>query len=88
MIPRESVEAIAEQLQGAADGIDLPSLLSMSFPAVRFTFCSTDDIAVRKPVMVLPRHELYLYGGDHCLALTNDYDAAHGVVVADIDDEM
>jgi hypothetical protein len=88
MIAQESVAAIAEVLKGGMDGVDLPSLLSSRFPAVRFTFCSTDDIAVRRPVMVLPRHELYLYGGDHCLALTNDYEAAHGVVVADIDDEM
>lgn len=88
MIALGRVEAIAEVVKGGADGIDLPSLLSSRFPDVRFTFCSTDDIAVRRPVMVLPRHELYLYGGEHCLALTNDYEAAHGVVVADIDDEM
>jgi hypothetical protein len=88
MIKRESLESIAEILMGGSGEIDLQSFLLMSFPAVRFTFCSTDDIAVRKPVMVLPKHELYLYGGDHCLALTNDYDSAHGVVVADIDDEM
>jgi hypothetical protein len=88
MITPERVAAIAEVLQGESGAIDMNSLLLMSFPAVRFTFCSTDDIAVRKPVMVLPRHEIYLYGGEHCLTLTNDYDAAHGVVVADIEDEV
>ena len=86
MIKPEEVESIAQLLKDEGAGGDIESLLRSSFPGVRFTFCSTDDIAVRRPVMELPHHEIYLYGGDHCLSLSNDYSAAHGVVVADIDD--
>ncbi len=86
MIKTEEVEAIATLLESEGEGGDIESLLRTSFPGMRFTFCSTDDIVVRRPVMELPNHEIYLYAGDHCLTLSNDYDAAHGVVVAEIED--
>ena len=86
MIKEDEVKAIAALIESEGEGGDVESLLRTSFPGVRFTFCSTDDINVRRPVMELPNHEIYLYAGDHCLALSNDYDAAHGVVVAEIED--
>lgn len=30
---------------------------------------------------------LYLVGGEHCLSLTNSFDNAKGVVVADVNDD-
>ena len=87
MINPEEIESIAQLLKDEGAGGDIESLLRSSFPGVRFTFCSTDDISVRRPVMALPKYEIYLYGGDHCLTLSDDYSAAHGVVVADIEDE-
>lgn len=86
MIKEEEVKAIAALLDSEGGRGDVESLLRTSFPSVRFTFCSTDDISVRRPVMELSQYELYLYGGDHCLTLSNDYDAAHGVVVAEIEE--
>ncbi len=87
MIKQEEVEAIAQLLEEEGEGGDIESLLRSSYPGLRFTFCSTDDIAVRRPVKTLPNYELYLYAGDHCLSLSDDYSAAHGVVVAEIEDE-
>lgn len=86
MVKEEELDSIAALLESEGDGGDVESLLRTSFPGVRFTFCTTDDITVRKPVKTLANFELYLYGGDHCLTLSNDYDAAHGVVVAEIED--
>ena len=86
MIKEEEVKAIGALLESEGEGGDVESLLRTSFPGMRFTFCSTDDITVRRPVVELPNYEIYLYAGDHCLTLSNDYDAAHGVVVAEIDD--
>lgn len=86
MVSEEEVQSIAALLESEGGSGDVESLLRTRFPGVRFTFCSTDDITVRRPVMVLPQFELYLYGGDHCLTLSNDYDAAHGVVVAEIEE--
>ncbi len=87
MVKEEDVQAIAELLQSEGASGDVESLLRTSFPGMRFTFCSTDDINVRRPVVELPQYELYLYAGDHCLALSNDYEAAHGVVIAEVAEE-
>ena len=87
MIKPEEVESISQLLESEGESGDVESLLRSSFPGLRFTFCSTDDIAVRRPVKELPNYELYLYAGDHCLSLSDDYSAAHGVVVAEIEGE-
>lgn len=86
MVKEEEVKSIAALLESEGGSGDVESLLRTSFPGVRFTFCSTDDISVRRPVVELDDFEIYLYGGDHCLTLSSDYDAAHGVVVADVED--
>ena len=87
MVKEEEVNSIAALLESEGGSGDVESLLRTSFPGVRFTFCSTDDISVRKPVKTLPEYEIYLYAGDHCLTLSNDYEAAHGVVIAEIEAE-
>lgn len=87
MVKEEEVNSIAALLESEGGSGDVESLLRTSFPGVRFTFCSTDDISVRKPVKTLPEYEIYLYAGDHCLTLSNDYEAAHGVVISEIEAE-
>ncbi len=86
MVRQEEVKSIAALLESEGASGDVESLLRTSFPGMRFTFCSTDDITVRRPVITLEQFEIYLYGGDHCLTLSNDYEAAHGVVVAEIEE--
>ena len=86
MVKEDEVKSIAALLESEGGSGDVESLLRTSFPGVRFTFCSADDINVRRPVMELPDYEIYLYAGDHCLSLSNDYDAAHGVVIAEVEE--
>lgn len=79
------VAAIAQQV--GIDG-DLEGALKASYPGIRFTICSEDDIHAGKPVMENDRYAIYLVGnGEHCLTLTNDFTLATGVVVAAIEDE-
>lgn len=68
--------------------IDLYEQLCAEFPSVRFTLCSDDDINIGKPVLENDVFAIYLVaGGEGCLSLTNDYDIASAVVIAEkVDD--
>ena len=60
--------------------------LRETFPEVRFTLCSEDDINAGKPVVQRDSFDIYLVGsGESCLCLTNDYDLASAVVIAEIE---
>jgi hypothetical protein len=63
------------------------SYLRDCFPEVRFTHCNDDEVGRAKPVLVCDSFNLYLVGGEHCLSLTNSFDGAKGIVVADVDDD-
>lgn len=79
-----SSAALADILAALA-GQDGVADLRAAFPGIHFTECSEDDISPRaKPVAETESHLLYLVTGatGHCLALTNDFDNASGVVVA------
>ena len=69
--PALSHEALAQSLRAA-------------FPGKHITVCGEDDIPPRlKPVAENAVGEIYLVtSGEHCLSLTNDADAASGIVVA------
>ncbi len=67
-------------------GVDsaLQENLRQTFPGVRFTLCSEDDIHAGKPVVTKEGFDIYLVGNsEHCLTLTNDFAAATGVVIAE-----
>jgi len=64
--------------------------LRQRFRGIHFTECGEDDISPRHtPVFAGERHDLYLVAGASgaCLALTDDFAAATGVVVAARADE-
>lgn len=58
--------------------------LRQSFPGIHFSICSDEDIPPRlTPAAGNPYCELYYVdSGGHCLRLTNDPEAATGLVVA------
>lgn len=65
--------------------------LRQRFPDLHFTECSEDDVSpLYQPALSVERYDLYMISGStgHCLALTNDLDAATGIVIAaKVDDE-
>lgn len=86
MITPEQVHAIADTI--AAQALNEDSILPVvrsQYPNIHFTYCMDDDVGRRKPVLGQESFNLYLIDGrEHCLCLTNDYDIATGVVIAEI----
>jgi hypothetical protein len=61
------------------------SVLRQQFPEIHFTYCMDDDLPNNTPVIEHKDFNLYLIDGrEHCLCLTNDYDTATGIVVAEV----
>ncbi len=82
-------EAMVKDLVASIDGrpLDVPLLdaLKQRFKGIPLTACFEDDVLTGKPVYRTGAFSIYLVGGgDHCLTLTNDYDIATGVVIAEV----
>ncbi|MEM9643968.1 MAG: DUF6129 family protein [Planctomycetota bacterium] len=81
----------AAEVEKLADLFDRHGLYSASLEAVRqvnpdrrITLCSEDDISVGRPVASRDGFDVYLVSGEsHCLTLTNDFDRAIGIVIAE-----
>jgi len=90
MLEENLVETIANQVETQfLDDVVISSLRN-AYPEVHFTYCMDDDITAGKPVFEREKFNIYLIDGrEHCLCLTNDYDAATGIIVAEVieDDE-
>lgn len=85
MINVEQAQEIAAKCVelGVDDGA--VSELRKQYPGIHFTYCMDDDISNAKPVIEEILFNLYLIDGrEHCLCLTNDYDIATGIVIAEI----
>jgi len=85
MISTEQVHAIAAKI--AALGVDetTVSALRQDYQPIHFTYCMDDDLPNNTPVLEQNGFNLYLIDGrEHCLCLTTDYEAATGIIVAEI----
>lgn len=85
MIALERAEAIADQVE--SQGLDEATLqgLRSGFPEIHFTYCMEDDITSGKPVIEREAFHVFLVDGrEHCLCLTNDFDVATGLVLAEL----
>ncbi|MNQ19299.1 hypothetical protein D3C85_323600 [compost metagenome] len=78
-------DVIRQAEEGVLDDALLARLRSAN-PGVHFTLCMDDDIMVNaKPLFERQRFNLYLVNSsDHCSILSNDPDAASGIVLAEI----
>ncbi|MDD2884798.1 MAG: DUF6129 family protein [Dechloromonas sp.] len=87
MISSEKLQQVAAAARENASA----TALRAHFPELHFTECSEDDVSPRyKPASKLPGYALYLISGasGHCLELTNQAEAATGILIAaTIDDE-
>lgn len=84
MIARDTLERIAAR----ASALDLSEAsvqhLRREWPGLHFTLCAEDDVPARlKPALAGNGFALYLVSNaSHCVAFTEDPDAATGVVLA------
>ena len=84
IIDEALIAKVAEVSKGKLIDESLKEKLRKSFPGIRFTLCSEDDIHSGKPVLEEEGFSIYLVGSsDHCLTLTNDFSLATGVVIAE-----
>jgi hypothetical protein len=85
MITVETTQAIAEEVRRKGLGYETVAALRQSYPGIHFTYCMDDDIHNGKPVFESTGFNIYLVDGrEHCLCLTNDFDVATGIVLAEV----
>ena len=85
MISSGQINAIAAKIETMA--VDEATVLALrqQYHPIHFTYCMDDDLPNNTPVVERNGFNLYLIDGrEHCLCLTNDYDLATGIVVAEI----
>ena len=85
MITKSQVNAIVATIETM--GVDEATILALrqQYQPVHFTYCMEDDLPNNTPVIEHKDFNLYLIDGrEHCLCLTNDYETATGIVVAEI----
>ena len=81
----ELLNAIAARIAEQPLNESVISALRMENPGIHFTYCMEDDIPNNDPLLENPGFNLYLVDGrEHCLCLTNDYEHATGIVVAEV----
>lgn len=85
MISSEQVQRIASVLRTQALNETVVSALRSEYPGIHFTYCMEDDIPNNEPVLEGESFNIYLVDGrEHCLCLTNNYDNATGIVIAEV----
>jgi hypothetical protein len=85
MITNEQVNSIAARIETLGVDESAVSELRQQYQPIHFTYCMDDDLPNNTPVIERKDFNLYLIDGrEHCLCLTNDYDVATGIVVAEI----
>lgn len=84
MITSEQVNAIAAKIETLGVDETTVSALRQQYQPIHFTYCMDDDLPNNTPIIEHKGFNLYLIDGrEHCLCLTNDYDTATGIVVAE-----
>lgn len=85
MITEAQLQAVTERISAGKLNDELVAQLRTEFAPLHFTYCYDDDISGHSPVIETEKFNLYLIDGrEHCLKMTNDYEVATGIVVAEI----
>ena len=89
MISQEVVDEVIAKVEASYLGEALLENLRQDYPDIRFTYCMDDDVAVNaKAVAERPGFNVYFVDSrEHCLCLTNNYDIATGIVLAEVIDD-
>jgi len=85
MISAEQLNEIAVNIEALGVDESTVSTLRQQYQPIHFTYCMDDDLPNNEPIIEKSAFNLYLVDGrEHCMCLTNDYEAATGVVVAEV----
>lgn len=85
MISTEQAQEIANKIEALGVNETTVSALRQHYQPIHFTYCMDDDLPNNTPIIEHKDFNLYLIDGrEHCLCLTNDYEVATGIVVAEI----
>jgi Family of unknown function (DUF6129) len=85
MISKDQLNAIVGSIKTLGLSDETVSKLRQDFKPIHFTYCMDDDLPNNTPILENAEFNLYLIDGrEHCLCLTQDYDNATGVVVAEV----
>ncbi len=85
MITETQLNAVAARIASGYLDDALVAQLRIEFAPLHFTYCSDDDVCGLSPVLENQAFNLYLIDArEHCLTLTNNYETATGVVVAEV----
>jgi hypothetical protein len=85
MISTEQVNDIVAKIETLGLDETTISALRQQYQTIHFTYCMDDDLPNNVPIVEKEAFNIYLIDGrEHCLCLTNDYELATGLVVAEI----
>ncbi len=88
MITQVQLDTISELIKAAPILEQSLQQLRGDFPDIHFTYCMDDDVVGATPVLEDSNFNLYLVNSSsQCLSLTQDMDAASGLVIAEIESE-
>lgn len=85
MISPELLQSIASVIKAQSLNESAVSSLRSQYPGTHFTYCMDDDIPNHEPMYKGDGFNLYLVDGrEHCLRLTDNYEHASGIVIAEV----
>jgi hypothetical protein len=85
MISTGQLNAIVSKIEALGVDETTVSALRQEYQPIHFTYCMDDDLPNNTPIIEHKDFNIYLIDGrEHCLCLTNDYDVATGIVIAEI----
>jgi len=85
MISPEQLQTIADKINGQDLNETVVGALRGEYPGVHFTYCMDDDLPNNEPLFEGAGFNIYLVDGrEHCLRLTESYDNASGIVIAEV----
>ncbi|MHC8286918.1 hypothetical protein AFK24_25945 [Pseudomonas syringae] len=86
MIEQSLLDNVINQAERSPLDDALLASLRGAWPGVHFTCCMDDDIVANaRPVAHCPGFNVYLVNSSsHCSVLTNDLEAASGIVLAQV----
>ena len=89
MITPELIDDVVAKIDASYLGEAVMDELRAAYPEIRFTYCMNEDITANaRPAKACDGYNIYFVDArEHCMCLTNDYEIAAGIVLAEVFDD-